>query len=45
MLEEDVLYNSRQLPCKETFWLDATMDASTFCDLELLAWSIFQQHV
>jgi hypothetical protein len=52
LLEEDELYNSLQLHCKElvkhsreTFWLDATMDTSTFCDLELLAWSIFQQHV
>jgi hypothetical protein len=52
LLEEDELYARLQLHCKElvkhsreTFWLDATMDTSTFCDLELLAWSIFQQHV
>jgi hypothetical protein len=52
LVEEDELYDRLQFHCKElvkhsreTFWLDATMDASTFCDLELLAWSIFQQHV
>jgi hypothetical protein len=52
LVEEDELYARLQLQCKElvkhsreTFWLDATMDKSSLCDLELLAWSIFQQHI
>jgi hypothetical protein len=52
LIKEDQLYSRLQLHCKElvkhsreTFWLDDKMDVSKFCDLELLAWSVFQQHV